>query len=165
MSNSFPEKDLLENAIKTIKLNPSDESAEQLVNALTRAIDCRKALYSAWPQDGVETNVYGGRYEAQTMNLSRIPVVRLDSGDAFLQIATRKKYLQLDNKNPMIPVNLPLIMAINLIKEHNTIKGIVFNANSLRPLPVTMDILDTARERSTFVGRNSLDDFLGRRRP
>ncbi len=164
MSNSYPEMELLENAIKAMKQNPSDESVEQLVNALTRTIDCKKALYSAWPQDGVETNVYDGRYEAQTLNLSRIPVVRLDGGDAFLQIATRKKFLQLGNKAPMMPVNLPLVMAIDLIKEHDTVKGIVFNANSLRPLPVAMDVLDTARARSTFAGRNSLDDFMGRGR-
>lgn len=164
MSNSYPEMELLENAIKSMKLDPSEESVRQLVNALVRTIDCKKALYSAWPQDGVETNMYGGRFEAQTLNLSRIPVVRLDGGDAFLQIATRKKYLQLGNKSPIMPVNMPLVMAIDLIKEHDTVKGIVFNANSLRPLPVTMDILEEAKERSTFAGRNSLDDFTGRGR-
>ena len=161
MSNSYPEMELLENAIKAMKQNPTDESVEQLVEALSRTIDCRKALYSAWPMDGVESNIYGGRYEAQTLDLARIPVVRLDGGDAFMQIATRKKYLQLGNESPMTPVNMPLVMAIDLIKEHDPIKGIVFNANSLRPLPVTMDILDEAKERSTFAGRNSLDDFLG----
>ena len=64
----------------------------------------------------------------------------------------------------MMPVNMPLVMAIDLIKEHEPIKGIVFNANSLRPLPVTMDILEEAKGRSTFAGRNSLDDYLGKGR-
>ncbi len=162
MSNSYPEMELMENAIKAIKQNPSDESIEQLVETLRRTIDCSKALYGAWPRDGVDTNLCSGSFEAQALNLSHIPVVRLPEGDAFLQIATRKKYLQLDDESTVIPVNLPLVMAIDLVRAHDTIKGILFNANSLRPLPVTKDILDAAKERSTFAGRNSLDDFTRR---
>ena len=133
-----------------------------MIDALTRTIDARWSLYGAWCQDAVETKTIGGHYKAQTLNLSRLPVVRLDGGDAFLQVATRKEYLHLGDKGDMIPVNLPLVMAIDLVMEHDTIKGIVLNANSLRPPPVTMDILEEAKERSTFAGRNSVEDFNGR---